>query len=385
MNPEINIKKFYICTTGSIFSTIMIAISNTLISTFAFYELLTLFTYPLISNTNTNHEKKEARFYLYFLISTSSIILFPLILFLGTHFSTVTFKVGGILNNDYAYITPMVILVLYGVAKAAIIPVHFWLPRAMVAPIPVSALLHAVAVVKSGIFIIIKMYIYIFGIKMLKHLPSWHGVNIITILCALSMLLSAIIAIYQVTLKKLLAYSTINQLSLCLLAASLFTVHGIKASILHLLSHAVSKITLFFTAGYIYSNARITKIKDMNGLAKKLPVTSFMFAIGALSVIGIPPLAGFISKAYILYAAIAAQPNYLVMFTITASIILSTHYFGTIIYKIYFQKMDTKDRAIYSETSNSSMIVGTIFSIILVFTYIICYPYIISLLERINY
>lgn len=386
MNSEIDRKKFNLCTTASILSTIMIAFSSNLIAAFVFYELLTVFTYPLVANTHTKHETNEAKFYLYFLVTTASIILLPIILFLGTQHGTTSFQVGGILNNKYQNMIPLLILSLYGLAKAAAIPVHYWLPRAMVAPVPVSSLLHAVAVVKSGIFILLKMYLYIFGLKSLESVPTWNGINIVMLLCTASLILSAIVALYQNTLKKLLAYSTICQLSICLLAASLFTIHGIKASVLHMVSHAFAKITLFFAVGYIYCNSRITKIEDINGLAKKLPLTCILFCVGTLSIIGIPPFAGFISKAYIFYSALkSSQTNYFVIAALITSILLTTQYFGIIIYKIYFKKIDINYKAIYPEKAHSMMLIGTIASAILTCLFIVLYPYMIMLLERIQY
>jgi formate hydrogenlyase subunit 3/multisubunit Na+/H+ antiporter MnhD subunit len=363
----------------------MIALSNNLIVTFSFYELLTIFTYPLITNTKTKHEEKEARFCLLFLMATSFIIFFPVIIFIYLTYSTINFKVGGILYNPL-YITPLVILTLYGVAKSAIIPVHFWLPRAMIAPAPVSALLHSVAVVKSGIFILLKMYIYIFGTEILQYLPSWQGMNVITILCALSLVIASVLALYQVTIKKLLAYSTISHLSICLLAASSFTAKGIAASILHLLSHAIGKLTLFLATGYIYSNTKITKIAHLRGLGKKLPITSLFFTIGALSLIGIPPFAGFISKTYILYVAIDNNPiNYLIVLALIISMLLSTQYFGSIIHKLYFQEVNVKNKTIYSENVHSPMLIAIFISTTLICMYIFIYPSITSLLERIAY
>lgn len=385
MNPEINIKKFNICTTGSIFSAIMIALSSNLIAIFAFYELLTIFTYPLVANTNTKHENNEAKFYLYFLVATASVMLLPLIIFLGITYGTTSFQIGGIINDKHSNITPLLILSLYGIAKAAAVPVHSWLPRAMVAPAPVSSLLHAVAVVKSGIFIIVKMYLYIFGIKALQSIPTWHGINIITLLCAGSLIIASIIALYQTTLKKLLAYSTVCQLSICLLAASLFSITGVKAAILHMVSHAFAKITLFFAVGYIYCNSRITKTSDINGLAKKLPVASALFTLASFSIIGIPPFAGFISKAYIFYSTITDNTNYFTIATLVTSILLTTHYFGNIIYKLYFKKIDAANKVIYPEKLNSLMLIGTILSAILTCIYVLIYPYIILLLERIQY
>ncbi len=379
LNLEVDINRIFILVALSVLLAILIAISSSLIQTFVFYELLTVITYPLVANNLTDHEKKSAKFYLMFLLVTSMLFFLPSVVYLYAKYGVVNYDSFSEINVNEGWFLP--ILLLYGVSKAAIVPVHFWLPRAMVAPIPVSALLHAVAVVKSGIFILIKTYYYIFGFDFLNQLPQYYGVNIITILASFSLIVSSIFAIYQTTLKKLLAYSTINQLSLCILALSIFSKIGVLASILHMISHAFAKISLFFSAGYIYSTSRLTEIDDMSGIAKKFPIASGIIVINAFSIIGIPIFAGFISKAYILHAAYLEPVNYFILFVMAVSILFTANYFVRLIYKLYISSYKSEKKALYAESIKSSMIIAMILTTIITSVFWVFYMDIVTFLE----
>lgn len=382
MNKEINQTRTYFFIALSMIFTFLIAFSKNLFQTFIFYELLTISTYPLVANNLTEHERKSSRFYLLFLLSTSMLLFLPTILYLQNIYGPLDYD--KIHNFEIKDIWIIIIMILYGVAKVAIVPVHFWLPKAMVAPIPVSALLHAVAVVKSGLLILIKIYIYIFGIEYLKEaIPKIYGVNIVTILVSISLLISSVLAIYQTTLKKLLAYSTINQLSICLLSLSLFTKLGIVAAILHMISHAIAKIGLFFATGYIYTNSKLTEIDDMSGLAKKMPYTCMLFMINAFSIIGIPILAGFISKAYIMYAALIEPTDYFVLCVLSISILFTANYFVRLLYKFYLKPYKPQEkRVVYAESMSSSMLVAIFIVTFFVCAYSMMYNDIITILNN---
>lgn len=387
VNTEINQNKFYAFLSIAIFCTFGIAFAADLITTFIFYELLTLSTYPLVANVGTDHEKKSSNKYVSILMFTSLVILLPAILIIMNSFGKCSYSIGGIIHHiaSKELVTMLFIMCLYGVSKSAIIPVHFWLPEAMVAPIPVSAVLHAVAVVKSGIFIILKLIVYIFGITKLQSsiLEIFHT-NIITILCAASLLISSVFALYQKQIKKLLAYSTINQLSICLIAASMFHPIAIKASVLHMVSHALGKITMFFSAGYVYSKYKITAIQDFAGLGQKEKLVMAILTLASLSIIGVPIFAGFISKSYILFASIVDSINYCVIAILIISILATSHYFIKLVNIIYYQET-TSDKPLISKDRCISMLVTIIVISLLTISYIFIYDHILSLLDRISY
>tara|TARA_Y100000590_G_scaffold467150_1_gene645017 strand:+ start:17832 stop:19277 length:1446 start_codon:yes stop_codon:yes gene_type:complete len=321
------------------------ALSNNLLTLFIFYELLTIITYPLVTHKGDKESKRSGRIYLLTLLGTSLCFFLPAITYVYILSGSLDFISNGLLNN-ITNITPisslalsiLLVLFIFGIAKAAIMPFHSWLPAAMVAPTPVSALLHAVAVVKVGVFSIIKIIIYIFGIEILSEIDF---VDIIIYLCGFTIIASSIIALGQDNLKKMLAYSTISQLSYVVIALLILTPAGILASNLHLMAHAISKITLFFAAGAIYTATGLTKISEINGIGYKLKVSMFAFTLGSLSLIGMPLLGGFVSKWYIIQSALTAQ-NLFIIFIITVSTLLNIGYFAPIIYRAYFTENKSK-------------------------------------------
>ena len=312
----------------------LVALSSNLVTMFIFYELLTLATAPLIAHSGSTHARKSLRRYLIILMSTSLLLLLPAILAVDYFAGTTEFVAGGLLQGhlDKTQATILFLMFIFGAAKAAIMPVHQWLPTAMVASYPVSALLHAVAVVKAGLFVIYKVIIYIFGIKYLHSLfgsDSWFVYSPM-----ITMFFASIMALRQETVKKMLAYSTISQLSFALMSAFMFTPQAMVAAILHMLSHSLSKITIFFASGNIYTMTRKNKTLEMTGVAYIMPKSIFFFAIGALSLIGAPPLAGFVSKYYVIHAA-AMEENYIIMIAIIFSTLMTASYIFRIIYLAY--------------------------------------------------
>ncbi len=301
-NNEHKQTRFYICFAIAIASAMGIAFAGNMFTLFIFYEILTLSTYPLVAHKENEEARSGARIYLGLLIGTS--IGFQLVAIIWTWFTagTLDFTAGGILRDkiDPTLLPFLLALYMFGIGKAALMPFHRWLPSAMVAPTPVSALLHAVAVVKAGVFTVLKVVIYIFGIDLLAE----TGASTWLIWAASFTLLAAsLVAMSKDNLKARLAYSTISQLSYIVLGAALASSLGILGGALHIATHALGKITLFMCAGAIYVATHKTEISEMQGLGRAMPFTFGAFCIGALSIIGLPPLAGTWSKWYLALAA----------------------------------------------------------------------------------
>ena len=226
----------------------------------------------------------------------------------------------------------LLLMFIFGIAKSALFPLHGWLPSAMVASYPVSALLHAVVVVKTGLFCIYKVIFYTFGIHFLQEL--FTDCNWLVAIPSFTILYSSFQAIRYKNIKMILAYSTINQLSIALLSAFLLTPKGIAAALLHMVSHSFTKISLFYCTGSIYSVRHATTLRDLKGAAYFMPKVSLMFLIAGLSLMGIPPFAGFISKFYIMLAA-AEVDNMFAMVVIVISSLFSAIYTLKILIFIY--------------------------------------------------
>ena len=212
---------------------------------------------------------------------------------------TLDFTPGGILAGKAgaAVIALLLALYVFGIGKAAVMPLHFWLPAAMVAPTPVSALLHAVAVVKAGVFTILKVIVLIFGIDALER---DRAILWLTLVAGTTVIVASLVALRQDNLKRRLAYSTVSQLSYVILGVAILAPISVIGAAMHIAAHAVSKITLFFAAGSIYTAAHLTEVSQLDGIGRRMPWTMGAFAIGALSMIGIPPTAGFLGKWFML-------------------------------------------------------------------------------------
>ena len=299
---EKNQGRFFACFSIAIFSTLGLAFSANLLTLFVFYEVLTISTYPLVAHKQNEEAKAGARTYLAILMGTSIVFLLTAIVWTQVLTGTMDFVQGGILAGKAGDTLTLILLLLFafGIGKAALMPFHRWLPAAMVAPTPVSALLHAVAVVKAGVFSMLKVGVYIFG---LENLSNTGASTWLMWLAAFSIIAASLIAMRQDNLKKRLAYSTVSQLSYITLGVGLATSMGALGGGLHIVTHAFGKITLFMCAGAIYVATHKTEISQMRGLGRKMPITFIAFGIGSLSIIGVPPLAGSWSKWLLMVGA----------------------------------------------------------------------------------
>ena len=344
-NNEANQTRFYVCFAIALACTMGIAFAGNLLTLFLFYEGLTLSTYPLVTHHGTPEAKRAGRIYLGVLIGTSIGLLLLGIVWTWSLTGTLEFRVGGILADKANATTTGVLLALYmfGIGKAALMPVHRWLPAAMVAPTPVSALLHAVAIVKAGVFSVVKVIVYVFGVE---NLAGMSSANWLAWVAGFTIIAASIVALRADNLKRRLAYSTISQLSYVTLAATLLTPVSIIGAAFHIAAHAVSKITLFFAAGAIYTASHKTEISQLDGIGRSMPITMTAFAIGALSLIGIPPAVGFISKWYILSGAASTGQMWVVAIFIVSTL-LNAGYFLPIVYAAFFKT--SRDEATHGE------------------------------------
>lgn len=318
----------------SLSATLGVAFSANLLTLYLFYELLSLATYPLV----THHQDKEARGagrkYLIYLLGGSIGLALPAMLILYGLTGTLEFTPGGVMDavSIGKFLPVLLLMFLYGFGKAGMMPFHSWLPGAMVAPTPVSALLHAVAVVKVGVFSIVRVLHGLFGAGFLT---AQHLVPIVCYLAGFTVIVASLIALYQDNLKRRLAFSTIGQLSYIIMGVGLASQWGIVGGMTHIAMHAFGKITLFFCAGAIFVATGEKYISKMAGIGRRMPYTMLAFFIGSLSVIGIPPTGGFISKWYLLTGALQAhQIGILVIYLVSS--LLNACYFLPIVYRAFF-------------------------------------------------
>jgi len=340
-NDEAHQTRFYVCFALALFAAIGVAFAGNVFTLFVFYEILTLITYPLVTHHGNDKAKQGGRVYLGILIGTSVMFLLPALIFTWYLAGTTDFRPGGILPHDVsgAAVTGLLVLYMFGIGKAALMPFHRWLPAAMVAPTPVSALLHAVAVVKAGVFSVLKVVVFVFGPDALAGHTVWlAGVAGFTIVAA------SVVALGADNLKRRLAYSTISQLSYVVLAAAVLAPLSLVGAALHIAAHALGKITLFFAAGSIYTAAHKTEISQLDGIGRRMPWTMGAFAIGALSMIGLPPAAGFVSKWFMVSGAMAGE-HWLALAVIAASTLLNAGYFLPIVWRAFFRPLSADAEA----------------------------------------
>ncbi len=325
----------------AISATMGAAFSANLLTLYLFYEVLSLATYPLVTHHQDGVSRISGRRYLAFILGTSIGFVLPAMMICYYLTGTLEFSQAGIFAGQLSKPAALVVLLMFvfGFAKAGIMPFHTWLPAAMVAPTPVSALLHAVAVVKVGVFSIVRVITGIFGVQMMADFNL--GVVVMCI-ASVTILLASCIALSQDELKRRLAYSTISQLSYIIFGVALLSPQGLLGGVIHIAMHAFGKITLFFCAGAIFVATGKKYISQMSGLGRRMPFTFAAFFIGALGVIGLPPTGGFYSKWNLILGTLEAQQT-IFMLVLLVSSFLNAFYFLPIVYKGFFGKLDDDD------------------------------------------
>lgn len=332
-NEEPHQTRFYVCFALALAATIGVALASNLLTLFLFYEMLTLVTWPLVTHHGDKAARSGGRVYLGLLLGTSMTLLLPAIIATWAYAGTLEFTSGGILRDaglSGAALGGLLALYMFGIGKAALMPVHRWLPAAMVAPTPVSALLHAVAVVKAGVFSIVKVVVYVFGADFGDEAFAW-----LPWVAGFTILAASVVALRADNLKRRLAYSTVSQLSYVVLAVSLLAPLSVAAAALHIATHALGKITLFFAAGAIYTASGKTEVSQLDGIGRCMPWTFVAFGIGALSMIGLPPAAGFVSKWFMVAGALQAE-QWVALGVIATSTLLNAGYFLPVVYRAFF-------------------------------------------------
>ncbi|RAP33022.1 cation:proton antiporter [Candidatus Marinamargulisbacteria bacterium SCGC AG-410-N11] len=326
--------RYFCCFALALSATMGVAFSANLLTMYLFYELLSLSTYPLVTHNQDQDARTGGRKYLTYLLGTSIGLVLPAMIITYNLTGTLSFNEMGIFGNSIQIgtLTILLIMYLFGFAKAGLLPFHSWLPGAMVAPTPVSSLLHAVAVVKVGVFCIVRILTQIFGINLLS---STHLGTIVCVIAGLTVLVSSLVAISQDNLKRLLAFSTIGQLGYIVLAAGVASKLSVTGSMLHISMHAFGKITLFFCAGAIYVATGKKYISQMVGIGRRMPFTMVAFFIGSLSIIGLPLAGGFLSKWYMVLGTLDVGKSWVMVIYLISSF-LNVAYFFPIIYKAFF-------------------------------------------------
>lgn len=333
--------RFYMCFAIAIASAMGVAYAANLFTLFIFYEVLTLSTYPLVTHKGDDAAKKGGRVYLGILMGTSICFLLPAIVWVYSIAGTTDFAPGGILSAPLADAgaLPAILIALFafGTAKAALMPVHPWLPNAMVAPTPVSAFLHAVAVVKAGVFSVLKIAVYIFGVDFMK---ATGASTPILWIAAASILLASAIAMHKDNLKARLAYSTVSQLSYVTLGAMLATSMGVMGGAMQIAAHAAGKMTLFMCAGAIYVGAHKTLVSELRGLGRRMPFTFIAFFIGAMSIVGLPPMGGSWPKFLLMLGAADAGQLAIIGVLIVSSLLNVVYLLSIPVQAFYLEPAD---------------------------------------------
>ena len=331
--------RYYFCFAVAIVGAVGVAFSGNLFTLYLFYELITIFTYPLVAHHQDEEAYEGARKYMVYLTGTAKGFFLPAIILTYVLAGTLDFAPSGVVKGIFpadanpTLVTITYILYMAGFAKAAIMPFHNWLPSAMVAPTPVSALLHAVAVVKAGVFCVSRVMLSVFGLEVLDRLflgiPTAYAAGF-------TIVLASVIALTKDDLKARLAYSTVSQLSYVIIGVALLTPTAVTGGLLHIANHAFSKITLFMCAGAIYVALHTKKISEMGGIGRVMPFTLAAFGIASLSMIGVPLVCGFVSKWYMIRGAMEGH-NTVFLLVFLVSTILNTGYFIPILTKAFFE------------------------------------------------
>ncbi|MBF0119754.1 MAG: monovalent cation/H+ antiporter subunit D family protein [Desulfobacterales bacterium] len=355
-----------------------VAFSGSLVTLYLFYEIVSIVTYPLVAHHQDEEGYDGARKYIVYLMFASKAFLLPAMILIYVQCGNLDFAAGvmkGIFpaNASKTIVSIAYMLCLFGFAKGAIMPMHGWLPAAMVAPTPVSALLHAVVVVKVGVFSICRTFLSVFGVEIL----SKFGLGIITAyLASFTIIVASIIALTKSNLKARLAYSTISQLSYIILGVAMLTPNSITGGLIHIANHAFSKITLFFAAGAIYVATRKKDICELGGIGFRMPFTMIAFGLAALSMIGVPPVSGFVSKWYLALGAMDLKNNILLIVLLVSSL-LNAGYFVPIFLTSFFNSevnLNNEDTGILENRPLIAFMVVPLFISAVISVYFGFYP-----------
>ena len=378
--------RYYFCFAIAIFGAIGVAMSANLLSMYVFFEILTVSTYPLVIHEQSEEAIRAGHKYFAYLLTAGVFLLFAIMM---TYYLTGTtdFTNGGIkalAELGSAYKLTLIILFfcfLLGFMKAAWMPFHSWLPTAMIAPTPVSALLHAVAVVKAGVFGIVRIVCYIYGVELMTSL--YLGIALACI-AGFTMIVANLFAIAQDNLKRRLAYSTINQLSYIILGAALLTQDGVRGAMMHIPFHGFMKITLFLCAGAIMVVTGKKNISEMAGIGKTMPVTMLAFTITAFGMCGIPPAVGFISKWYLCMGSYEAfreiSPVMIAfLFVLLIASLLDVVYFFPIIHTAFFKKPEGEAEEVEVKVKEAPLFMLIPLSITAIFSVVFLLDYILGL------
>lgn len=342
--------RFYVCYAVSVGAGIGAAFAGSVFTLYLMYEIISVMTYPLVMHHQDEEGYEGSRKYMIYLFFTSKAFLLPAMCILYVLTGTLDFNQADVLRGIIPGNANSLMVMLcyfgffFGFAKAGVMPFHNWLPDAMVAPTPVSALLHAVVVVKVGVFSVCRVMLSVFGVNLLQS----SGLGLFTAyFVSVTILLASCIALTKTNLKARLAYSTVSQLSYIILGVAMLTPHGITGGLIHIANHAFSKITLFFAAGCIFCATGKKEIPELGQLGYRMPVTMAAFGVAALSMIGVPPVAGFTSKWYLLLGSMDIH-NVIILTVLILSSLLNAGYFAPIVYTSFFGKRPEGETAVGS-------------------------------------
>jgi multicomponent Na+:H+ antiporter subunit D len=333
--------RFNACFALAIFGAVGVAFSDNLFTMYLFYEIVSVCTYPLVAHHQDEEGYFGARKYIVYLTGTAKGMVLPAMILIYVLTGTLDFADNirtGIFPADVntTLVIVLYVLCLLGFAKNGVMPLHNWLPSAMVAPTPVSALLHAVAVVKVGVFCTTRVMLYVFGVDTMAALNLGTATAFFV---SFTIIVASVIALSKDNLKARLAYSTVSQLSYIILGVALLTPDGIQGGLIHIVNHAFSKITLFFCAGAIYVACRKKDISEMSGLGRAMPFTFAAFGVASLSMIGAPPVAGFVTKWKLLVGAMEMNSHTVaIICVLLASTLLNVAYFAPVTFRAFFGK-----------------------------------------------
>ncbi|MBQ6175308.1 MAG: proton-conducting membrane transporter [Clostridia bacterium] len=351
MEHEERPDRFFAWYTISYAATLAIAFSATLLTLYIFYECLTLATLPLVNHKDDRASRKAGLAYALWTIGGAAVGFAALMFTLRYGRGESFFALGGVLKTEGAedLLRWVFLLAFVGFgAKAAVFPFHIWLPKASVAPTPVTALLHAVAVVNAGAFAVIRIIYYVFGPSLLQ--GTFAQTAALALSC-FTILLGASMAVREQHLKRRLAWSTVSNLSYMLMGASLMTPEGQVGAMTHLVCHGLMKITLFYCAGAILVRTGKEYVQDIRGFAKPMPFICACFTIAAAALVGVPPLCGFVSKWQLLTAATATGLPMGIAATVTIIVaaVLTAVYLFEPVMSMYFRPLNEENRALAGE------------------------------------